>query len=72
MSDNDLLADGMNLLRRNFGPIDAARFVSLIIKEQSFDYTVWRQSLFEGMTIEEISNAAMESYEEYLRNSDNK
>jgi hypothetical protein len=42
------------------------RFAILIKEQEPFDYTKWRQNLFEGMTIQEISGMAMESYNEHL------
>ena len=33
--------------------IEAEKFISIINREK-FDYTKWRQNLFEDMTIEEI------------------
>ena len=39
---------------------EAERFISLLHVE-SFDYTEWRsENLFRNMTVEELSNAAME------------
>ena len=35
------------------------RFVTLMNREQ-FDYTQWQQNLFEGMTVRELSTAAMQ------------
>ena len=44
---------------RNISRRDAEPAEDTIIKE-SFDYTEWREDLFEGMTIEEISKKAMD------------
>ena len=63
MTDLILLSEGMKLLKENFGSVNAERFVSLIIKEQPFDYVKWRQNLYEGMELEEISDRAMSLYE---------
>jgi len=44
----------------NLGLVEAERFISLLHVE-SFDYTEWRrENLFQDMTVEELSNAAME------------
>jgi hypothetical protein len=49
----------MDILVEKLGLVDAERFVFLVNKEP-FDYTKWRQNLFEEMTGREISAAAME------------
>jgi hypothetical protein len=55
-----LLNKGMECLVENLGLVEAERFVSLIGAEH-FDYTEWRrENLFQGMTVEELSNAAMQ------------
>jgi len=51
--------EGMEALAKNLGLVDAERFIVLINRER-FDYTKWQENLFEGMTIEEISERAME------------
>ncbi|MBQ3038367.1 MAG: hypothetical protein IJD30_04220 [Clostridia bacterium] len=45
------------------GKVDAERFISLIIKEP-FDYTKWQHELFDGMSVRELSNAAMNAVNE--------
>jgi len=57
--DNVLLDTGMNVLIEKLGLVEAERFVALMNRNR-FDYTEWRQGLFEGMTLEELSKAAME------------
>ena len=59
MNDTILLDTGMNVLVEKLGLLEAERFVFLVNKEP-FDYTQWRQNLFEGMTGREISAMAME------------
>ena len=59
MNDTLLLDTGMDLLVERLGLVKAERFIFLVNKEP-FDYTKWRQNLFEGMTGREISAAAME------------
>ena len=58
MNDTILLDTGMDLLIERLGLVEAERFIFLVNKEP-FDYTKWRQNLFEGMTGREISAAAM-------------
>ena len=56
-ADTLVRTEGMNILIRNLGLIDAERFVMLIQKE-TFDYTKWQENLFQDMTIDEIYNNA--------------
>ena len=58
MDDTVLLDIGMDILVEGLGLVKAERFIFLVNKEP-FDYTKWRQNLFEGMTGREISTAAM-------------
>ena len=41
--------------------VEAERFVTLMNREQ-FDYTQWQQNLFEGMSVRELSTAAMRKF----------
>ena len=50
---------GMDALIEKLGLVEAERFIMLIQKD-SFDYTKWRENLFEDMTLEELSQKAME------------
>jgi len=59
MNDTLLLDTGMDILVDRLGLVEAERFIYLVNKEP-FDYTKWRQGLFEGMTGREISAMAME------------
>jgi len=59
MNDTVLLDTGLDILVERLGLVEAERFVFLVNKEP-FDYTKWRQGLFEGMTGREISALAME------------
>jgi hypothetical protein len=59
MSDSILLNTGFECLEEKLGLVEAERFISLIIAEP-FDYTKWREHLFDGMTVEELSSKAME------------
>ena len=58
-ADTLIRNEGMEALANNLGLVDAERFIMLIRKD-SFDYTKWRENLFADMTLEEISDAAME------------
>ncbi len=58
MIDAEIKLRGFDLLSKSMGLVDAERFICLIQREK-FDYTKWRQTLFDGMTGEEISRQAM-------------
>jgi hypothetical protein len=55
--------EGMRILINKFGYVEAERFISLIIREP-FDYTEWQRVLFDKMSVKELSNTAMEEYED--------
>lgn len=58
MNDTLLLDTGINILVERLGLVEAERFVYLMNREH-FDYTQWRQNIFEGMSGMEISSKAM-------------
>ncbi|MCR4293315.1 MAG: hypothetical protein NUV76_10615 [Candidatus Kuenenia sp.] len=57
---------GFELLRNNLGIVEAEKFIALIQREK-FDYTKWRENLFNGLSGEEISKNAME-FQQTLKN----
>ena len=61
ITDTVLRNKGMRILINNLGNVEAERFITLINREP-FDYTIWQQNLFEGMTVRELSNVAMQQY----------
>jgi hypothetical protein len=52
--------EGMKVLIKNLGKVEAERFISLIIREP-FDYTEWQRNLFNDMSVKELSNLAMKN-----------
>jgi len=60
MTDVVLKQSILKHLIDSFGHVQTERFVTLINNE-SFDYTEWRKDLYEGMTVKELSNKAMEN-----------
>jgi hypothetical protein len=58
-TDTVLRNKGLRVLINNLGNVEAERFISLINREP-FDYTEWQQNLFTGMSVRELSNAAMQ------------
>lgn len=59
MIDEEIKVRGFEILSKNMGLVDAERFISLV-QRGKFDYTQWRQSLFQDMDGREISRRAME------------
>ena len=57
MNSTVLLNTGMRTLIDRFGVVDAERFIFLINKEQC-NYTEFRHSLFEGMSMDDICREA--------------
>jgi len=58
ITDTEIKAKGIKLLAQHLGDVEAERFIALIQREP-FDYTKWRQEIFDDLTIEEISHKAM-------------
>jgi len=59
MNSAVLLDEGMQCLSEKLGPVEAERFISLLIREP-FDYTKWRENnLFLNQSVKEISDAAV-------------
>ncbi|SDN40367.1 hypothetical protein [Desulfonauticus submarinus] len=60
ITDTEIKLKGLQVLVKYLGDVEAERFIALIQREP-FDYTAWRkQSLDEDLSIEEISQKAME------------
>ena len=67
MNDTALLNKGMECLTENLGLVEAERFIALL-RTDRFDYTEWRrENLFQNMTTEQISEAAMQFREHSSR-----
>ena len=60
-TDITLRHEAMEALVRTLGIVDAERFISMV-KRDTFDYTEWRRSLWNNMTIEEIYTEATEHH----------
>ena len=61
LAEMALRNEGMKVLLNKLGHVEAERFISLIIREP-FDYTEWQRSLFNDMSVKELSLLAMEKY----------
>ena len=59
-TDTEIRDEGMNILMKYMNILDAERFVS-IIQTEKFDYTKWRQNLWTGLSVREISKRAMDN-----------
>lgn len=57
--DTEIKIRGLEILNKHLGTVETERFVALIQREK-FDYTKWRESLFEGSSGEGISPKAMD------------
>ena len=58
ISDNELTMRGMNLLKDEFGPVDAERFIYVMTRD-GFDYTEWQHDLFQGETVKSLGEKMM-------------
>ena len=58
-TDTLIKREGYNALFEKMDIVEAERFFALI-KRENFDYTIWRKSLWENKSIEELSNEAMQ------------
>ena len=60
-TDTEVRVQGMNLLLQNMDIVDAERFFALIQGEK-FDYTKWRNGLWEDRSVHELSSLAMDNF----------
>ena len=58
ISDSELTMRGMNLLKAEFGPVDAERFVYVMTRD-GFNYTEWQKDLFKGETVRSLGEKMM-------------
>jgi hypothetical protein len=58
-TDSEIKASAFEILSHHLGMVETEKFIAIIQRER-FDYTKWRENLFEGMTGKEISQKAME------------
>jgi len=49
----------MRALAESLGPVDAERFI-VLLRREPFDYTEWRQDLYEGVPLDEFLKKADE------------
>ena len=58
-TDTEVRLRGLRALVEALGPVEAERFIALILREP-FDYTQWQRQLWAEKSVDEISKAAME------------
>jgi hypothetical protein len=56
-TDTAICQAAMNILVQTFGPLDTERFISMV-KRDTFDYTEWRRTQWNDITIDEMYTAA--------------
>jgi len=60
-ADAVIKQEGMSVLFNNLNPVEAERFIYLLLSEP-FDYTEWQRDLFDGMSLEELGEKAMDNW----------
>jgi len=65
-TDTILRCDGMKILAEHLGIVEAERFVALLQREP-FDYTEWRQHLFDDVPLEKFLENAKQYSEKLER-----
>lgn len=59
-TDTIVRREGIEVLLKALGKVDAERFISLLSREP-FDYTNWQTELFGEISVRELSKKAMEA-----------
>jgi len=59
-TDTELRIRGLRALVEALGPVEAERFITLMLREP-FDYTRWHRQLWVEKSVDELSKAAMAS-----------
>lgn len=63
-TDTIVRREGIEILLKELGKVDAERFISLLSREP-FDYTIWQIELFGEVNVRELSKKAMEAVGQY-------
>jgi hypothetical protein len=56
-TDTEIRHEGVAMLIKNLGPVEAERFIALINRER-FDYTEWRRNQWLGETVASLAETA--------------
>ncbi len=67
ITDTELKVRGFKVLIKYLGLLEAERFITLTQREL-FDYTHWRNNLWEEKTVKELSREAMEYRKQQFNN----
>ena len=59
-----IMSAGMKLLRETLGIVEAEIFITNI-KTPGFDYTEWRENLWEDITLQELLGRAVQAEEKF-------
>jgi len=60
-----IMSAGMKVLRETLGIIEAEIFIANI-KNPGFDYTKWRENLWEDISLQELLKRAVKAEEKYV------
>ncbi len=61
-SDLVIMNEAMKALNAALNPVEAEKFLALINREK-FDYVQWRENLWQGETLESLSEKAQRHYQ---------
>ena len=64
MQTDAIISAGMKLLRENLGALETEIFITKI-NSNEFDYTKWRENLWENLTPQELFERAAKTEEKY-------
>ena len=64
MQTEAIISAGLKLLREHLGFIETEIFLSKVTRK-GFDYTEWRENLWEDLTIDEVFERAKKAQEKY-------
>jgi hypothetical protein len=64
IQNSAIMTAGMKLLRENLGLIECEIFLANI-KQDRFDYTEWRENLYEDISLDELLNNAASYMKEH-------
>jgi len=63
ISDTEIKENGLRILFQNMDTIEAERFI-MLIKTDTFDYTRWRQNLWEDISLRKLYDQASSYWKE--------
>lgn len=69
ISDTEIKEKGLRVLFENLEPIEAERFI-VLLKTDTFNYTRWRQTLWEDIPLEELYKNAESHWKKKLKSKE--